>query len=408
MENYTVVMEYVASFSIQICLFFFVFEMQSVKVLIVSQTPQEHRDGKVSANLQRWMVTVVQCLAFAGMMYFYVDWYIVLEGKESIRERNIFNVWFFFYKVLTFLVELYVLILLCTLIRFFIKVKKQRFIEDYEDWVGFDSQQRLLIGWIITLICLNFANIVFKGFIRSIVQLTHDQNTDEDLDNVIILHKYRFFVFSVIDILNGMSILYAFYCMALSSLKHKQTSPNAASLNAEDEKLLPRDSISCNTIKIKQILAGNESSSQKKDPFVKNQLLKNRQMSSANYSDDDNSADISEDEIRQTQKPVNTLHKLRTNSNHSYLGTDLDDDHSATQFRSFLRMEFALYKGMQQQKYHHLVKTESNDMIMNSHAKSEQSPSSGNNRKKVKKQQLFNTIGSPAFQQNDTSMNNRK
>lgn len=74
------------------------------------------------------------------MMYFYVDWYIVLEGKESIRERNIFNEWFFFYKVLTFLVELYVLILLCTLIRFFIKVKKQRFIEDYEDWIGFDSQ----------------------------------------------------------------------------------------------------------------------------------------------------------------------------------------------------------------------------------------------------------------------------
>lgn len=110
-------------------------------------------------------------------------------------------------------------------------------------------------------------NVAFKAFIRFVVQLMHDSQNDEDLDNVNIIHKYRFFVYSVMDILNGGSILFAFYCMGISNLKHKKSKMNPSSVNdsvlAEDEDPLESRDKSCNTVKLKLILAGNYDASKK-------------------------------------------------------------------------------------------------------------------------------------------------
>ena len=44
LESWMTILEYVAAFVIEISLYFFVFEMQSVRVLLESQTPQENWD----------------------------------------------------------------------------------------------------------------------------------------------------------------------------------------------------------------------------------------------------------------------------------------------------------------------------------------------------------------------------
>lgn len=151
-------------------------------------------------------------------MYFYVRWYIVLDNTLSKHERNTFNPVFQLVKVLSFLVEAFLLLLLCALFKFFVTVKRRRYIIEYEDWDGFDSKQRLVVGWIMALISINFFFIFFKCFIRSISTITSQVNQSDEFDKI---HKYRFVMFSVVDILNGVSILYAFYCMGLSSVKRK-------------------------------------------------------------------------------------------------------------------------------------------------------------------------------------------
>jgi hypothetical protein len=72
----------------------------------------------------------------------------------------------------------------------------------------------------MALISINFFFIFFKCFIRSISTIT--SSVYEAPDEFDAIHKYRFVVFSVVDILNGVSILYAFYVMGLSSLSRKR------------------------------------------------------------------------------------------------------------------------------------------------------------------------------------------
>jgi hypothetical protein len=51
MENYTVVMEYTTSYLIEICLYFFVFEMQSVQQVLKSQDPKQNEAGQRKAAI---------------------------------------------------------------------------------------------------------------------------------------------------------------------------------------------------------------------------------------------------------------------------------------------------------------------------------------------------------------------
>lgn len=57
-------------------------------------------------------------------MYFYVNWYMLMENRESKVERNTFNATFQFVKLLSLLVETFVLILLCSLFRYFVNLKR--------------------------------------------------------------------------------------------------------------------------------------------------------------------------------------------------------------------------------------------------------------------------------------------
>ena len=68
------------------------------------------------------------------------------------------------------------------------------------------------MGWIIFLIILNLLFLLFKCFARTISIVTADDPHDKDIFDT--AHEYRFFLFSTIDILNGLSILYCFHCMA--------------------------------------------------------------------------------------------------------------------------------------------------------------------------------------------------
>lgn len=97
-------------------------------------------------------------------------------------------------------------------------------------------------------------NIIFKDFIRTIMQLTND-NDKEDLDNVHLLHKYRFLIYSIVDIMNGASILYAFYCMALSEKQRRESQMKEPSINSSQLDASISEADSCNTSKIKHILA---------------------------------------------------------------------------------------------------------------------------------------------------------
>jgi hypothetical protein len=63
----------------------------------------------------------------------------------------------------------------------------------------------------VVLISLNFFYMFFKCFMRTISIITEEEGDKDILDSA---HEYRFFLFSIMDVLNGLSILYSFYCMA--------------------------------------------------------------------------------------------------------------------------------------------------------------------------------------------------
>lgn len=63
----------------------------------------------------------------------------------------------------------------------------------------------------MVLIGLNFFEIFFKCFMRTLSIVTGEPGQDKDLLDL--AHKFRFFLFSVMDVLNGLSILYCFHCM---------------------------------------------------------------------------------------------------------------------------------------------------------------------------------------------------
>jgi hypothetical protein len=58
---------------------------------------------------------------------------------------------------------------------------------------------------------------------RTVTNLVNDSFGNQDAFDV--LHKYRFVIFSIADILNGLSVLYCFHSMA--SLARKQRSQSS-------------------------------------------------------------------------------------------------------------------------------------------------------------------------------------
>jgi hypothetical protein len=54
----------------------------------------------------------------------------------------------------------------------------------------------------------------------SIITTLDDTETDHDVFDL--AHSYRFFLFSTVDILNGVSILYCFKCMADCDIERRK------------------------------------------------------------------------------------------------------------------------------------------------------------------------------------------
>lgn len=102
-----------------------------------------------------------------------------------------------------------ILILLCTLLKFFAE-KKQSSMPNKV----FTSWQLFIVFWIIALVTLNVIVLLFKCFMRTI---SYEIDIDDDLDVFDIAHSLRFMFFALVDFLNGISILYCFYCMAQTS-----------------------------------------------------------------------------------------------------------------------------------------------------------------------------------------------
>ena len=76
------------------------------------------------------------------------------------------------------------------------------------------------------MIFLNFIFMSFKCFMRSISILTDDGDVPADKDVYDIAHDYRFFLFSIIDIFNGVSLLYCFHCMAVCNRQRSEQIKN--------------------------------------------------------------------------------------------------------------------------------------------------------------------------------------
>ena len=78
-----------------------------------------------------------------------------------------------------------------------------------------------MLAWIIFVIVFNVFYLFFKCFMRTVTVLVNDPiATPDAFDH---MHKYRFVLFSVADILNGLSVLYCFHSMASLARKEQLT-----------------------------------------------------------------------------------------------------------------------------------------------------------------------------------------
>ena len=99
---------------------------------------------------------------------------------------------------------------------------------------------------------VNVFYLVFKCFIRAISNLTEAKPTP-DLETFDMIHQNRFLLFSLVDLLNGLSVLYCFYCVADLSTNHKHS---AKPVSLKRQSNLHKSSSTLNTLKLKQILRG--------------------------------------------------------------------------------------------------------------------------------------------------------
>lgn len=75
--------EYFAVFTIEISLYFFVFEVQSVQAKLISRSHTENQDRQRRIRRNRLIATGAQAGVFAGLLFFYVRWNIVKGGEDG-------------------------------------------------------------------------------------------------------------------------------------------------------------------------------------------------------------------------------------------------------------------------------------------------------------------------------------
>ncbi len=95
---------------------------------------------------------------------------------------------------------------------------------------------------------------------RTVTVLVNDTIGNPDAFDV--LHKYRFVIFSISDILNGLSVLYCFHSMASVARKHRSQSTNEPGMSTVENNNDMRESI--NEMLINRMRKKNSQSSYNK------------------------------------------------------------------------------------------------------------------------------------------------
>ena len=81
--SFMTLVEYFAVFTIEISLYFFVFEVQSVQAKLISRSHTENQDRQRRIRRNRLIATGAQAGVFAGLLFFYVRWNIVKGGEDG-------------------------------------------------------------------------------------------------------------------------------------------------------------------------------------------------------------------------------------------------------------------------------------------------------------------------------------
>ncbi len=118
---------------------------------------------------------------------------------------------------------------------------------------GFSRLHKFIMLWIYLLIALNVFYLIFKCFMRTISIMINPDSVDLDVFDVV--HKHRFLLFSIVDILNGLSVLYCFFCVADLSKKSNHHTDHHMNIFSKKQSgyILSEDSV--NTQGLNKILS---------------------------------------------------------------------------------------------------------------------------------------------------------
>jgi hypothetical protein len=115
-----IILEYFGAFVLEISIYFFVFEMMSVQSILMSGSHEQNSRKQREIARYRGVAIGLQSVAFAGLLFFYFDWNILNQRYSNKFE---FNYTFQAFKLLSFLMDILVLMLFWHLFRFFVNVK---------------------------------------------------------------------------------------------------------------------------------------------------------------------------------------------------------------------------------------------------------------------------------------------
>ena len=119
-----IILEYFGAFVLEISIYFFIFEMMSVQSILMSGSHEQNSRKQREIARYRGVAIGLQSVAFAGLLFFYFDWNIL---NQRYSKKSEFNYTFQAFKLLSFLMDILVLMLFWHLFRFFVNVKiKQR------------------------------------------------------------------------------------------------------------------------------------------------------------------------------------------------------------------------------------------------------------------------------------------
>lgn len=140
-------------------------------------------------------------------------------------------------KILSFLTDLVVLLLFCQQVRFFNKIKSGQRLQrnnsiDPEEDERLKRKHKIVLGWIYFVIVFNVFYLFYKCFMRTVTVLVNDPSGNPDAFDH--MHKYRFVIFSVADIMSGLSVLYCFHSMASLARKQRISSSQQQTMSTGD------------------------------------------------------------------------------------------------------------------------------------------------------------------------------